>query len=109
MVDGKNESLYYPDEEFEPNLKTGSLLQKITKKLYVLEACGSLYPLPLQTLMVCNNMALTSLQTNTNSWSDLKKKSQKSNNSHALSQVTQATCRKRESLPEKKQVKSGCN
>ena len=26
VVDGSNESLYYPDEELGPNLKAGSLL-----------------------------------------------------------------------------------
>ena len=35
VVDGSNESLCYSDEELDPNLKTGSLLQEISKKFFV--------------------------------------------------------------------------
>ena len=32
MVDGSNESLYYHDEELDPNLRTGTPLQKSFEK-----------------------------------------------------------------------------
>ena len=35
MVDGSNESLYYPDEELDPNLWKGTPLQKIFEKVDV--------------------------------------------------------------------------
>ena len=36
MVDGSNESLYYPDEELDPNLRKGIPLQKSFEKVDVL-------------------------------------------------------------------------
>ena len=38
MVDGSNESLYYPDEESDLNLRTGTPLQKSFEKVDVLAA-----------------------------------------------------------------------
>ena len=35
MVDGSNESLYYPDEELDPNLRKGLPLQKSFEKFDV--------------------------------------------------------------------------
>ena len=35
VVDGSNESLHYPDEELDPNLRIGSPLQKKFEKVYV--------------------------------------------------------------------------
>ena len=45
MVDGSNESLYHPEEEFDPNLRTGIPLQNSSEIVDVWGVKEKYYPL----------------------------------------------------------------